>query len=74
MPMLSLLGGGHFLPLFHMAKRFICLDEKKRINEFMIEYTINSGFNVNNYFREQVENVCSLHLVKSQNLLLKPCF
>ena len=29
MPMLSLLGGNHCLPLFHMAKRFIWLNETK---------------------------------------------
>ena len=29
MPMLSLLGGNHCLPLFHMDKRFICINEKK---------------------------------------------
>ena len=47
MPMLSLLGENHRLPLFHMAKHFIWLDEtKKRINEFTIGYMINLGLNV----------------------------
>ena len=55
MPMLSLLGGNHCLPLSHMAKRFIWFNEtKKRINEFMIGYIINPGLNVNKTFREQV--------------------
>ena len=54
--MLSLLGANYRLPLFHMAKRFIWLNEtKKRINEFTIGYMINPGLNVNKAFREQVE-------------------
>ena len=56
MPMLSLLEANHSLPLFHMAKRFIWLNEtKKRINEFNIGYIINPGFNINKAFIEQVE-------------------
>ena len=52
MPILSLLGANHRLPLFHLAKRFIWLNEtKKPINEFKIGYTINSGLNVNKAFR-----------------------
>ena len=63
--MLSLLGGNHRLPLFHMSKRFIWMNEtKKRINGFMIGYMINPGLNVNKTFREQVENVCLLDLVQ----------
>ena len=58
MPMLSLLGGNHRLPLFNMAKHFIFINEtKKRINEFKIEFMINPGLNVNIAFREQVENL-----------------
>ena len=57
MPMLSLLGANHFLPLFHMAESFIWLNEKKqRNNEFKIGYMINSDLNVNKSFREQVKN------------------
>ena len=53
--MLSLLGDNHYLPLFHMAKHFIWLDEtKERINEFTIEYMINPKFNINISFREKV--------------------
>ena len=37
-----------------MAKSFIWLHEKKRINEFTIGYIINPGLNVNKTFREQV--------------------
>ena len=55
MPILSLLGANHRLLLFHMAKRFIWLNEKKRINEFTIRYMINTGLNFNKAFREQIE-------------------
>ena len=55
MPMLSLFGANHRLPLFHMAKHHIWLNEtKKRINKFTIGYMINPGLNVNKAFREQV--------------------
>ena len=48
MPMVSLLGANHRLPLFHMAKCFIWINEtKQRINEFTIRYMINPGLNVN---------------------------
>ena len=54
-PMLSLLGANHRIPLFHMAKRFIWVNETKQlINEFTIGYMINPGLNVNKTFREQV--------------------
>ena len=57
MPILSLLGGNHVLPLFHMYKRFIWFNEtKKRINEFKIGYMINPNLNINKSFREQVGN------------------
>ena len=56
MPMLSLLVTNHCLPLCHMAKCFIWINEtKQRINEFNIEYMINPGLNFNNNFREKVE-------------------
>ena len=55
MPMLSLLGANHRLPLLHMAKRFIWLEEiKERINEFSIGYMMSSKLNINKPFREQV--------------------
>ena len=45
--MLSLLGANYRLPLFHMTKRFIWINEtKKRSNEFTIGYIINQGLNV----------------------------
>ena len=57
MPMLSLLGVNHCLPVFHVSKSFIWINEtKQRINEFIIGYMINPGLNVNKAFRKQVEN------------------
>ena len=51
--MISLLGEKHSLPLFHMAKLFIWINEsKKLINEFKIGYMINPSLNVNKDFRE----------------------
>ena len=56
LPMLSLLGANHRLPLFHMGKRFIWINEtKKSIDEFTIGYIISLGLNVNKYFKEQME-------------------
>ena len=56
MPMLSLLGANNRLPLFHMAKSSIWIEEKKqRINRFSIGYIINPNFNINKAFREQVD-------------------
>ena len=48
-------GANRRIPLFHMSKCFICLNEKKIVNEFTIGYMINTVFNVNKAFREQVE-------------------
>ena len=56
MPMLSLLGANNHLPLFHMAKLFNWLNEKKRINEFTIGYMSNPGLNVNKALGLKVEN------------------
>ena len=54
--MLSLLGANHRLPLFHMAKSFIWLNETKQyINKFTIVYMINPDLNINKSFREQVD-------------------
>ena len=56
MTMLSFLGKNHRLPLFHMDKSFIWLNEiKKRINEFTIGYMINPNLNINKALREQVD-------------------
>ena len=53
--MLSLLRVNHRLPIFHMAKLFIWLEEKKeRINKFSIGYMINLKLNINKAFIEKV--------------------
>ena len=50
--MQSMLGDNHFLPLSHMAKRYICLEEEnQRINEFSIGYMMNPNLNTNKSFR-----------------------
>ena len=73
MPMSYLLGANHCLPLSHMAKSFIWINETiKNINEFTVGYMINLSLNVKNAFREQAETVYLLHLVKSHILLLNP--
>ena len=55
---MTLLGIDHCLPLLHMAKRFIWIEETgKRINEFGIGYMINPSFHVNKVFKQLVENV-----------------
>ena len=55
MTMLLLLGDNNRLPLLHMDKRFIWLEEKgKRINESEIGYMINPTLHVNKSFRYQV--------------------
>ena len=54
--MLPLLGDNHCLPLLHMAKSFIWLEEKSYcINDFAIGYMINPTLHINKAFKEQVE-------------------
>ena len=49
-------GGNHRLPLLHMAKLFIWIEETKElINEFEIGFMINLSLHVNKAFREQVD-------------------
>ena len=65
MTMLSFLGVNHRLPLFHMAKRFIWLnEEKQRINEFTIGYMINTGLNATKAFREKGEKCMFTTIVR----------
>ena len=53
-----MLGTNHRLPLSHMAKGYILLEEKNQlINEFTIGYIINPNLSMNTFFREQVK-VC----------------
>ena len=55
----SLLGTNHRLPLAHMAKRYIWLEEKnQRINEFYIGYMMNPNLSINRDFNEQVK-ICT---------------
>ena len=59
----SLLGTNHRLPLSHMAKSYIWLEEKnQRINEFYIGYMMNPNLNTNKTFREQVKVCLKTHI------------
>ena len=50
-----LLGNNHRLPLSHMAKSYIWVEEtKERINEFSIGYMINPTLIINKYIKEKV--------------------
>ena len=56
MPIISLLGGNHCLPLFNMAKSFIWIEETKHcFNEILIGYMINPNLNIKSSFREKVD-------------------
>ena len=51
-----MLGTNHRLPLSHMDKSYIWLEEKnQRINEFSIGYMMNPNFSINKDFKEQVK-------------------
>ena len=53
-----MLGTNHRLPLSHMAKSYIWLEEKnQRINEFSIGYMMNPNLSINRSFKEQL-NKC----------------
>ena len=73
-----MLGTNHRLPLSHMDKIYICLEEtNQRINEFSIGYTMNPNFSINKAFKEQVK-VCLKYIFSISTLshisktLLKP--
>ena len=52
----SLLGTNHRLPLSHMAKSYICLEEtNQHIIEFSIGYMMNPNFSINKAFKYQVK-------------------
>ena len=54
---MPLLGDNHCLPLSHMAKSFIWIEETSdHINEFEIGYMINTTLHVNKSFMKQVIN------------------
>ena len=74
----SLFGNNHRLPLSHMAKSYIWLEEtNKRINEFSIGYIMSPNLNMNKVFRDQVK-VCikttfsASTMTKISKMLLKP--
>ena len=59
--MQSMLGDNCRMPLLHMSKSYIWLEEtKKFINEFSIGYMMNPTLYRNRSFKEQVK-VCSKH-------------
>ena len=52
----SLLGTNHCLPLSHMVKSYIWLEEKnQRINELSVGYMMNPNLGINKSIREQVK-------------------
>ena len=54
--MKSLLGTNCRMPLLHMSKSYIWIEEtNQRINEFSIGYMMNQTFNRNIYFIDQVK-------------------
>ena len=56
--MQSLLGTNCSVPLLHMSKSYIWIEEtNQRINEFSIGYMMNLNLNSNRYFKYQVK-VC----------------
>ena len=71
--MLSLLGENNSLPLFHMAKRFIWIEEtKERINKFLIVNMINTKLNIKKHPESNWINVLIIHLIQPLNLILYP--
>ena len=57
--MQSMLGTNCCMPLLHMSKRYIWIEEtNKLINEFSIGYMMNPTLNRNRAFKDQVK-VCS---------------
>ena len=56
--MQSMLGTNFRMPLLHMSKSYIWIEEtNQRINEFSIGYMMNPTFNRNRAFKDQVK-VC----------------
>ena len=52
----SILGNNHRLPLSHMDKSYICLEEtNQRINEFSIGYMLNLNLSIDKAFKEQIK-------------------
>ena len=54
--MQSMLGTNWCMPLLHISKSYIWLEEtNQRTNEFYIGYMMNPSFDKNKYFKEQVK-------------------
>ena len=74
----SLLGTNHSLPLSHMAKSYIWLEEtNQRINDFSIGYIMNPNLNMKKVFREQVKvfmktTFSTSNMTHMSKILLKP--
>ena len=73
-----LLGNNHRLPLSHISRIYIWLEEKnQRINEFSIGYMMNPNLSINKAFRDQVK-VCLKNTFSTptpshiSKILLKP--
>ena len=73
-----LLGTNHHLPLSHMAKSYIWIEEKnKLIDEFSIGYMMNPNLSINKAFKDQVK-LCLKNTFSTSTLshiskiLLKP--
>ena len=70
--MQSLLGTNHRLPLSHMSKSYIWLEETKELmNEFSTEYMINPTLNINKYLKQQVTTFGHMTQPHISNILLK---
>ena len=66
-----LLGTNHCMPLSHMAKSYIWLEEtNQNINELSIGYMMNPNFPKNKFFREQVKLYLKNTFVPSTNTLI----
>ena len=73
-----LLGINHRLPLSHMGKSYIWLEEtNQRINEFFIIYMMNPNLNMNKIFRKQMKaclktTFSTSTMTQSSKILWKP--
>ena len=73
MPILPLLGDNHCLPLWHMAKRFIWLEETKNIlMSLRLDIWLIRVCMLINPSETKKKNVWIQNLVNSHNILLKP--
>ena len=69
--MQSLLGTKHYMPLTHMAKIYIWLEEtNQRINQFSIGYMMNPNLHKNKGFREQVKGCLKNTFGPSTNIYI----